>query len=805
MADRVVTWGQIPHELRVRDQWLIAGPDDKGINKAPYTIGHGGIVFRADPTNTALFLPFDKAAAYAWANNMNIGFVLADTDPYTCIDLDVKNAVNEPDAAKWTSVEAIDAFKKYIEHFGSYTERSQSGQGYHIWVKGVVGPGLKFKGVEVYDRQRFIVSTGDHVANVPIADRAEMVAQMLDFLREQRVEDSGADLVEGIPERMGDNQIYERLSGHSNAEKFLDLLKGDWAAMRFPSQSEADMALMSMLTFYSENNDQCRRIFRHTALGQRAKATKNDAYLNRTLSIIRGREAREKAAAEQGARLVAGLLSAQANRAADVPLVPELTVAPVEVKINIEKDLTLWPPGFMGSIAQFIYSSSVRPVREVAIVSAMGLMAGLGGRVFNISGTGLNLYIVLIARSAIGKEAMHSGISSIVTSMITTMSGMPGGEVQALQVHNHVDFSEFVSGQALMKAIVVKPCFVNVMGEFGHKLRRMADQTQDGPMSTLRTAMTNMFQKSGRDNVLSGLSYSDSSKDTGATIGAAFSMVGETTPDTFYENLTHEMMADGFLSRFITVYYTGDRPMENQDADIHRRNGLPKEAVEHLCKLVRINTIYNPTEPSEWMTVRFNDADAYKVLQEFNQECDWHIRKTADERMRQMWNRGHLKAMKIASLCAVGDVMFDNHMTPSIPLITLAHLEWAIMMVRRDIATMMAKMASGEVGRPDDHLRLEKFYEILKLWMTKELTSGYPAKFEALRKNGIIPRAYMQTRLNTDRAFKAHKLGVNAALDSVVKSCLDNGYLVEMSRDKLLTDHAYQGKAYRVVGLPDSM
>ncbi|QFR59655.1 hypothetical protein P6F33_gp54 [Pseudomonas phage Quinobequin-P09] len=56
-------------------------------------------------------MDFDTAAQVAFANGFDIGFVLHESDPYSCIDLDVKDAQNCPDKPElWTTPEQYDLF-----------------------------------------------------------------------------------------------------------------------------------------------------------------------------------------------------------------------------------------------------------------------------------------------------------------------------------------------------------------------------------------------------------------------------------------------------------------------------------------------------------------------------------------------------------------------------------------------------------------------------------------------------------------------------------------------------------------------
>jgi hypothetical protein len=267
--------------------------------------------------------------------------------------------------------------------------------------------------VEVYSQERFIICTGNVVRGGAVEGRQEW----LDLLVAEIRTDQGTaqELLVEVDATLTDEQIWERASTAVNADKFLALwnstcatgpadkkVEGSYTALGYPSQSEADLALMSMLTFYSKSNEQCRRIFRRSGLGQRGKAQKNDYYLNNTLKLIRGRiEVAEK--------------KEEVTRASAEQMVERVRkeLPDVETKTGLD-----WPPGFVGAIAQWLHAQAPRPVKEVSIVSALSLFAGLCGRAYNINQSGLNLYIVLVARSAIGKEAIHSGLSRLSFDII---------------------------------------------------------------------------------------------------------------------------------------------------------------------------------------------------------------------------------------------------------------------------------------------------------------------------------------------------------------------------------------------------
>ena len=297
-------WANIPEELKERPQWVVSGA-----SKAPLYLKNEKVI-GAKSTDPATWMTFNDACKLACDNRelittnvdkdgikttqqgYSIGYMLSAEDPFTCIDLDVKDATNCTDASKWTTPDQYDRFDSIIGNFNSYTEYSRSGKGFHIWVKGNIGEGRRRDGVEVYSQERFIVCTGNTFKSEPINERSELLNNMVTQLSSLEPS-SNIELVEK-EEVEDDNVIVEKLMRQSNAEKFNNLCSGKWQEYDYPSQSEADLALMSMFCFYSESNEQCRRLFRMSELGKREKATKNDTSLNYMLKKIRARQKKEK-------------------------------------------------------------------------------------------------------------------------------------------------------------------------------------------------------------------------------------------------------------------------------------------------------------------------------------------------------------------------------------------------------------------------------------------------------------------------------------------------------------------------------
>ncbi len=308
-------FGRLPQEIKAYPCFAVSGA-----SKAPMAIGANGKLRLISVNEPSARMTFAQAVAVRNANvnlvtyatkkdgtveqrtGLDIGFILSDLDPFTVIDLDVKDATTHPHNEElWTTKEDFRAATNIYEKFDSFTEWSRSGKGLHVWVRGDIGAGFRRGCIEIYSRDRYMICTGKVFLDRPIVENQPLLGTLVS---EMRPLPTFTKLVEE-EELEADWYVLKTALEASNADKFRDLYDGKWVG--YESQSEADLALMSMLAFYSRSNEQCRRMFRKSGLGKRDKAIKNNVYLDRTLTVIRSRQAKQQASLDTVD--ISGLLS----------------------------------------------------------------------------------------------------------------------------------------------------------------------------------------------------------------------------------------------------------------------------------------------------------------------------------------------------------------------------------------------------------------------------------------------------------------------------------------------------------------
>lgn len=273
-------WANIPAALRDRPQWVLAGTD-----KRPLTADGRA----ASSTNPNTWTDFDTACRAAATKGLHIGYMLHESDPFACIDLDVKDG---------TPQEYIERFQKIVATFDSYTERSRSGRGLHVWVEGKIGKGMKRDGVEVYSQERLIICTGDTYIDRPVAQRQELLGKIGSEMRPSASAEIQLD---------GDDAPDWSLAAYAaeDSGELGRLFAGDWQG-RYPSQSEADLALVKLLLPHADSSRECWLTFRLSKLGERDKAGRID-YARSTMSEATQHLANDAAQVQHGQQIAESL------------------------------------------------------------------------------------------------------------------------------------------------------------------------------------------------------------------------------------------------------------------------------------------------------------------------------------------------------------------------------------------------------------------------------------------------------------------------------------------------------------------
>jgi hypothetical protein len=748
----------IPAELRDLPQWVTARED-----KVPLHPRTGRFASVKDPSTWA---SFEEATRSGYPY---IGFVLTEHDPYCIIDLD-----NKP--TKPLSQEQKDLHKRILDHFVSYTERSASGLGYHIIVKGKVPDGVHSRdSVEIYSSARYMICTGNAVRHAPIADYQDALNSLYNEMKGEG--SSNTILDESVEGHLSDQDLVEMACNAANGDKFTQLCQGKWDG-EYPSQSEADLALISMLVFYTRDNEQVRRIFRMSQLGKREKALKNNVYLNRTIGLARKTQGHDIPNVDFSAlQAQATTLLASKHKDPTLP-VPRTTgtVTSGETPVTqANTDPYLVPPGLVGELAKYIYESSVKPIPEISLATSLAWMAGTTGRAFNIKTLGLNLYLIILADTGRGKEGATQGVDRLVSAIRPHIP----------QVDDFVGPSHFASGQALVKTLDQFPSLLTIWGEIALKLQQLNDPRANAADLMTKQCLLDLYHKSGYGNLYKPIVYSDRAKNTSTIPYPCFSILGESNPQKFFANIDTSHISEGLVPRFSFIEYIGPAIETNEYA------GQPpsKALLEQLLDTLRIslqvqsnNTVINVAE-----------TDAARIqFKNFEKFCLHKVNNRDLANESELWNRAHLKSLRVAALLAVG-------CNPHSPVVDTVHTEWAIDFAMKDVETVASRFRSGDVGSGDS-----KMLNDVKKHIERYLTATYTdiKSYNVDKKmfdDKIIPYVFLQRRTASAAAFRNDRRGASKALKDTLGDMVLSGYLQEVPKSTLQQKYSSTGVAYMVV------
>ncbi len=257
---------KVPEELRRRSQWVVRKA------KIPYNARTGA---RASSTDSETWSTFDEAVrafegqgqgSHSQGSYDGVGFVFSSEDPYAGVDLDKCRDPETGEIDDWAA--------EIVAALGRYAEVSPSGTGVHVIVRGKA-MNKKRGDVEAYSSERYFTVTGEALESspphdVPISERqTELDALTRKYLTAPEPElssNSHGRSQGGPPPELPDEEIIELCRKARNAPKFASLFDAGDTSGHDGDDSRADLALLGIFKFYTQDPVQLERLFDLSAL-----------------------------------------------------------------------------------------------------------------------------------------------------------------------------------------------------------------------------------------------------------------------------------------------------------------------------------------------------------------------------------------------------------------------------------------------------------------------------------------------------------------------------------------------------------
>lgn len=756
-------WANIPLELRERNNWLLWRSqtlDNGKKTKIPYQCNG----YPASVTNPQHWASF--ACAIECAENFDgIGFAFGKDDPYCGIDIDNANKHENPE---WQLKRQLQVF----ERFQSYTERSPSGEGCHIIIKADIGKGVRDGALEIYSQERYLTFTGDVIRDLPINDYQELALALKGDLRPDDV-----DLIayDEPAQSRSDDDVLASCHSAANASLFHDL----WAGSDSHHQgdtSRGDLALMNFIAFHSRNKAQSYRLFMQSERGQRDKCHKHKSYVPGLIdkAFIALPEPYDISKVDFSAMFEKAAIATQQTAPEADGDTPEAASVPVTVAVQRDESRVeridaigkafkyVPPPGLLGRVAQFIYEQAPQQIPEIAIGGAFGFMAGICGQAYNVSDKGLNIYLMVLAGTGVGKESMATGIDRLMSAVIMKVPAATAFQGPG----------EFASPSAMIKQIAATPCCLSVGGEFGLRLRQLCDPNAKSNEIGIRRAFLDLYSKSGKYGIVKPLVYSDRATNTPTIHQPAFSFLGESTPMRFYDAIEAEMVAEGLIPRFSFIEYGGPVPPFNEN---HGKVQAPAQLIEDAASLAAYAlTIIHGLSPID---VQYT-PDALQLLTQFREYARYQNNNSDFEITKEMFSRAHMKVLKIAALIAVGTDYLN-------PTITIPIAEYAIGFVLTETNLLIERFQKGEVGKLKastiETKRIEEVVRAIALFAFARYGAyKVVGATEDEHRQGIVRKSAIQTKVSPLKPFTSALPSPALALTNTINTLIEWGWLDEV-------------------------
>lgn len=754
-----LNYGNIPPELRTLDQWVCYDITSDG-KKIPYTPGTASKARSNDETTWCSYE--DALTDVDTGQRDHLGFMLKRENGYVFLDLD---GTDDPEE------KAIN--KLICQTFPSFTEYSISGKGLHIIAKGKLeGRGLHTSHFGLFEHARGILVTGHIYKGRDTILHANPRA--LRSLQERVRSSDGRGYDFELEEEEWDMQPWAvlKLAHRIYGTKFLDLYDGRWQKHGYPSQSEADHALVNMFCDICDSNPLVRYLFAESGLYREHKARRDPAtgeysvkgYLNYSIKQNRAKAARQAEIEERTRADVQRKIKVREKAKETTNNETDM----VEKRFSIKdfpyptERIDRVPSKIVRKLARYLYRNSYLPNQDVSILGALVVVTMIAQRAYlTPSGTGCNLNFWLIVDTGVGKDAFIKAVDRVIASL----------SQEHPKLHD-IHVGKFASGEAIETVISNQPRFMSRVAEAGAYWRKLLNPHRAPYIDVLVESMLNLFMSTEPNAHWKCRKKAKKDDDVAnSAFRPAGSFYGESTPEDLLGDLDLTSIATGLLQRQL-FYCIDDAPFVEENES---REEMPKTLRNLLCELV--STADNLDLTNETLSVGAN-GQGEEILRSHSRNHRRYAHENKGSLRSKLMNRSGIKAYRLASLLAISD-------EPHEPIIGEKHALYAIEFVKRCDEFVLRKFQSGDIGRGQGKQR----QDLLKIVRT--LCSASKSKRErsynmsklVAADTTIIPCSRLRTKALERASFRSGGREMDA-FDRCVTSLCKDGILIRLSPEQ---------------------
>jgi hypothetical protein len=191
------------------------------------------------------------------------------------------------------------------------------------------------------------------------------------------------------------------------------------------------------------------------------------------------------------------------------------------------------------------------------------------------------------------------------------------------------------------------------------------------------------------------------------------------------------------------------------------------------------------------------DAEAQKFADDFDQKITHNINNSDIIVANELWNRAHLKMLKLSALIALG-------IDPYHPIVTLPCVQWAHILINRDIENVFSKFESGKIGRNTNEAhQVQDMMEIIRDYLFKPFDNKLQRYLvdPQMHRDRVIPLAYLQRRLQQRASFREDRMGPTLAIKRSIDFLVNDGALQEVRQTDVRERYNKVMKTYAVIDL----